>query len=313
MCILRTKLYYKLSYNYNYYNLSKKFSYFIFLFIVTLFLSILYNFYVNEYFFSNNIDNELVFDKVIIEDAKGYLDIYTNHEGKKKKLRSYPVEFMVIYDYQFYDHNKLLLEQIIKNKLKNIELSLEPQTRQMWSPTKIGGIDSGWLKGEICSGYYNKKIFVKFSYFLQDAYGYELDAIYKCWPALKRVMGKSVQIRKNDFYYENFELGFSLKQDTLKIRKGHITRVSNNLNLLTNYYNDCRKHAINCFFYRSDSKSPNYQVLVLDNYTETFYNDIFKKKKKNLKYFKKIYMNLNIEKELTYFEKHYHYLSKFYK
>jgi len=84
--------------------------------------------------FSDYVRDKLIFYGVIIEDAKGSLEIYIINNGRKKRLKSFPIEVMVVYDRSYYNSKILLLKQLINKEnqfIKNIKIELMPHSFQM--------------------------------------------------------------------------------------------------------------------------------------------------------------------------------------
>lgn len=242
------------------------------------------------------LEEQVITNKVIIEDAKGYIDIYYKDENKKiKKLKSYPIELVLIYDFDSYNSKLRLLKEILKDQFLNCKIEAKPVACKMVSfvDSKKDN-DKGFdvLNGETFGGLYknnknNKNIHFKFIYFIQDADGYNLNHMDKLWPLLHRIIENTHS--KNNFYsnlHNNLDAKLRIDMTTLKIRKGIITSSSYDFDILVHYYKETYKWKPTILLTQGDKKC---YLIVVDVPMNNYYVNIFKNKSNNLRYLKKIY------------------------
>jgi len=260
-----------------------------------VYLLILVFFFLNNLnmgIFLNYLEEYIKLYDVIIEDAKGYIDIYYIENNKEKKLKSYPIELILVYNIDAYNKKIILLNEILKNQFRLCTIELKPLDCQLWS-TDFWGYNSGFLRGESFNGSY-KQIHFKFAYFIQDADGYNLVNMDKLWPLLNNIINENKIDKKNYFYNNILKAKLSIDLNTLKIRKGRITQSTNMYEILINYYNENYKLKPTVFL--MNRKYNRYQLIIIDLPINSYYSDVFKKKNINLEYLNKLYKIEKIEK-----------------
>lgn len=274
------------------------------LFLIIILIYIILNEYGFLSIWRNYLEETIPTNKVIIEDAKGYIDIYYLTENKKiKKLKSYPIELVVIYDFDCYNSKTILLKEILKDQFLNCNVEARPMGCKMVSYIDSKKNDKGFdiLNGETFGGFYkNKKIHFKFIYFIQDADAYYLKHMDKLWPLLNNIIENSHS--KNNFYsnlHNNLDAKLRIDMKTLKIRRGIISVPTYEFDSLVKYYKKTYKWKPTILLTQENRKC---FLIIVDIPMNNYYVNIFQSKGKshNLRYLKKIYDIDNINNRFKF-------------
>ena len=277
------------------YTFKNRYWWFLFSLLIVLLIIILIYMILNESSFlliwQNYLEEKIPTHKIIMESANGYIDIYYLTEKKKiKKLKSYPIELILVYDFACYNSKNRILKEILKHQFLNCEIEAKPvacKTISFADNKKLRDEKYDVLNGETFGGLYKtKNIHFKFIYFIQDADGFNLDKMDKLWPLLDKIIENT---RTKNYFksnlHNNLDAKLRIDMKTLKIRNGIITEASYETDILVKYYKENYKWRPTMLLTQGNRKC---YLIILDLPMNTFYVNIFKGNH-NLKYLKKIY------------------------
>lgn len=259
----------------------------------------------------NYLEEYVTVHQIIIEDAKGFIELCYEDENKKLRvLKKYPVEFVLTYDIDLYKNNVSFLKQVLTDHFRHSKITSTPTICKMWSYSESITKErkDEVLTGETLGGIY-KNIPYKFIYFIQDADGYDLDELDKLWPFLRRCVSnsKAQHFFDNEPSYNRVEGFLRLDVDSIKIRRGTITQYTSNHKILTKYYKEIYKWRPTIFLSHRGREDA-YQLITVDLPMNNYYVDVFNFKHKTkgsfkpfkLSYLKKIYTMKYVDKRITF-------------
>lgn len=275
--------------------------------LITIFtLSVfLITYVINFYFTYYNIfsllgqdflDGFVESNRIIMEDAKARLVIYSVHKGKPFIIGRYPIEVALHYPENFHNKKVSLLVNILQTSFSACTKLSHATPCKLLVVNDKGGYD--FLLGERLSGIYEKNIPFNFFYVIQYHYYERLFTIDKVWPPLK-VMVDQIMYTKSLGNYKLFlKKTFDTKGDlllkivldkkTLKIRTGTATvwtDVLEKKNRIYQFYSlNYRLKPMLALHYNDGL-----ELYTIDIPMNQYYVDTFKKSTHNLQYLKKLF------------------------